>query len=65
MLARKRSSLIHSSVAAQCKSPLVGKQKKVEEKENGKKKNHSGTAVTQKEEGKLAHYIEIVEETVL
>ena len=64
MLARKRSSLIHSSAAAQCKSSLVGKQKKVEEKENGKK-NHSGTAVTQKGEGKLARYIEIVEETVL
>ena len=56
MLACKQLGLKHSSAVAQCKSSLVGKQKKA--------KNRSGMAVTQKGEGKLARYIEIVEKTV-
>ena len=49
--------LTHNSAGAQCKSSLVGKQKKAEEKENGKRKIVLGQ-LSCKKEGKLARYID-------
>ena len=49
MLARKQLGLKHSSAVAQCKSLLVGKQKKAEEKENGGQKIVLGRLSCKKE----------------